>query len=62
LMAYAAAAAKLLSEVPADSGVATAKVLTIKHNGLSVQASVDPQLGSGQVVVRHASDVTVNIV
>jgi hypothetical protein len=62
LMAYAAAAAKLLSEVPAGSAVATAKVLTIKRNGLSVQASVDPQLGSGQVVVQHASDVTVNIV
>lgn len=68
LRAYGAAAARLLSEDPLEEFKPiepigpVAKAFTLNRQGLDVKAEVDPQLDSGQIVVRHASDVTVKIV
>ncbi len=61
LRAYADAAAQVVCDAPIERPVPTAKVVTVASHGLEVTARVDPELGRGQVVVRHAADVTVEV-
>jgi hypothetical protein len=62
LRAYASAAAQIVYEEPIEPEEPEAKVVTIARQGLDVTARVDLELGRGQVVVLHASDVTIELV